>query len=497
MQTSANQQEYRATHKVFIFVLGAQYLLALIIGFITNSLVMGAGLGLLVIAVPIVLGLTQPASALSRHAVAIATQLMTALHIQQTMGMTEMHFQVFVMLAFLVYFRDWRIIVSATVVVAVHHGLGFLSQSSGGMLMVFEEGRLSFVILLIHAAFAVIECALLSAMVKRSSTEHKVATELKFAVKNIVHENGTINLAEKHIPQSPELVDFRNMLLAVKSLVNQSINVSGQLVGLADKVKHSSEELDNTVGEQNVQVSTISESMNNIVENINAVAELSRNANSIAGNAKSSTQDTQTSIEESRENIAQLKSILETTSSAISDLSTKCQNITDVMQSIKSVAEQTNLLALNAAIESARAGEHGRGFAVVADEVRNLAIKSKDSAVEIEKITALLTDSANQSVSNMNNCVEVVELAVGSSESATSNMRNVFTSIDQVSSNVTNVANSATEQASVSKSISDSTEHLNDLFKSEKEQVGHLQQDVKDLNILAEQLGAQLQRFSL
>ena len=82
------------------------------------------------------------------------------------------------------------------------------------------------------------------------------------------------------------------------------------------------------------------------------------------------------------------------------------------MQSIKSVAEQTNLLALNAAIESARAGEHGRGFAVVADEVRNLAIKSKESAEEIEQITVGLITSANASVAQMNDCVTMVDEAV-------------------------------------------------------------------------------------
>lgn len=497
MQQTSTLQDSIAIHRVFIVVLCVQFLLSLVIGFYTNTLLIGVVIGFSVIAVPIFFSLSQPSSALSRHAVAIATQLMTALHIQQTMGMTEMHFQVFVMLAFVSYFRDWRVIVSATVVVALHHVLGYVSQVTGGILTVFEEGRVSFIILLIHAAFAVIECAVLAAMVKRSSAEHKVAIELKSAVKNIVLADGTINLAEENIPQQVELSDFRNMLLAVKALVQQSMSASGQLVNVADKVKCSTQDLDSTVEEQNDQVSTIANSMKNIVQNINAVAELSLSANSIADNAKTSTQNTQSSIEDSRANTAQLKSILETTSTAIGDLSAKCQNITEVMQSIKSVAEQTNLLALNAAIESARAGEHGRGFAVVADEVRNLAIKSKESAEEIEKITALLTDSANHSVLNMNNCIEVVELAVSSSESATKNMIDVFTNIEQVTTNVTNVANSATEQAKVSKSISESTEHLNGLFLAEKEQVNHLQQDVKDLNELAEQLGQQLRSFSL
>lgn len=366
-----------------------------------------------------------------------------------------------------------------------------------GSIIVFEEARLSIIILIIHAAFAVIECAVLAAMVKRNAGEHKVASQLNYAVKAIVNSDGTINLSDNNIPNDADLVDLTKMLLAVRALAEKSSKVGTQLVCLTGKVKTASDGLDSTVGEQTSLVGTISEAMTNIVENINAVAKLSQNANDIAANAKQSTQETRNSIDDSGSNIAKLKNTLQTTSTAISDLSAKCENISSVMQSIKSVAEQTNLLALNAAIESARAGEHGRGFAVVADEVRNLAIKSKESAEEIETITSQLTDSANHSVVNMNNCVEMVELAVHSSTSATANMSDVFESIQQVTDNVTDVTNSATEQASVSQSISHSTEHLNKLFISEREQVADLQQDVQDLNVLAEELGVQLKRFTL
>lgn len=70
---------------------------------------------------PVYLALTRPGHAFTRHTIAVAQMLTSALLIHLTGGRIETHFHVFGSLAFLAFYRDWRVLVSATLVVALDH----------------------------------------------------------------------------------------------------------------------------------------------------------------------------------------------------------------------------------------------------------------------------------------------------------------------------------------------------------------------------------------
>jgi two-component system sensor histidine kinase/response regulator len=64
-----------------------------------------------------------PGAAITRYVIAVAQMLMSALLISLTGGRIETHFHVFGSLVILSFYRDWRVLVPATVVVALDHFL--------------------------------------------------------------------------------------------------------------------------------------------------------------------------------------------------------------------------------------------------------------------------------------------------------------------------------------------------------------------------------------
>jgi signal transduction histidine kinase/DNA-binding response OmpR family regulator len=83
------------------------------------AIVIGGALASLATAV----ALYAPGRALTRHVIAVSQMLFSALLIHLTGGRIETHFHVFGSLAFLAFYRDWRVLVPATVVVVIDHGL--------------------------------------------------------------------------------------------------------------------------------------------------------------------------------------------------------------------------------------------------------------------------------------------------------------------------------------------------------------------------------------
>ena len=78
-------------------------------------------LGGIITALPVLMAFRNPGTVLTRHTVAVGQMLMSALLIHLTGGRIETHFHVFGSLAILAFYRDWRVLVSASTVVYVDH----------------------------------------------------------------------------------------------------------------------------------------------------------------------------------------------------------------------------------------------------------------------------------------------------------------------------------------------------------------------------------------
>lgn len=92
-------------------------------GLLHVHLYIAVPLSFLIAFLPVVLVLTQPGETLTRHIIAIAQACMSALLIHLTGGRIETHFHIFGSLAFLAFYRDWKVLVTASTVVALDHCL--------------------------------------------------------------------------------------------------------------------------------------------------------------------------------------------------------------------------------------------------------------------------------------------------------------------------------------------------------------------------------------
>jgi PAS domain S-box-containing protein len=84
---------------------------------------------------PVWLAVYRSGAASTRYVIAVGQMLMGGLLIHLTGGRIETHFHIFGSLAFLAFYRDWRVLVPATIVVVLDHGLRgvFLPESVYGV----------------------------------------------------------------------------------------------------------------------------------------------------------------------------------------------------------------------------------------------------------------------------------------------------------------------------------------------------------------------------
>jgi PAS domain S-box-containing protein len=120
---------YRQTDRMFVTVMGVQWLGAIIISLLVSPSVwhaqsswnftVAALCGSLFCGIPIWLAAKNPGATSTRHAVAVGQMLTSALLIHLTGGRIESHFHIFGSLAFLALYRDWKILLSATTIISL------------------------------------------------------------------------------------------------------------------------------------------------------------------------------------------------------------------------------------------------------------------------------------------------------------------------------------------------------------------------------------------
>jgi two-component system, sensor histidine kinase and response regulator len=118
---------------------------------------------------PMILALVRPGRASTRHVIAVGQMLTSAIFIHLSGGRVETHFHVFVSLAFLAFYRDWRVLVTASVVVAVDHILRGLywPQSVYGVLTASPWRAFE------HAAWVVFEDCVLFLAIRQGLSDLK------------------------------------------------------------------------------------------------------------------------------------------------------------------------------------------------------------------------------------------------------------------------------------------------------------------------------------
>ena len=194
---------HRRTDRLFAGLMGFQWLLGIAFSLWVAPLTWAGAessthphvwaavvLGGIVSIFPALLGWFRPGERSTRYIIAVAQMLMGALLIHLTGGRIETHFHVFGSLAFLAFYRDWKVLIPATIVVALDHMLRgmFWPQSVYGVLVASDWRWLE------HAAWVVFEDLFLVVACLRSIAEMRQTAERTAALE---HEVRTRQEAEQ------------------------------------------------------------------------------------------------------------------------------------------------------------------------------------------------------------------------------------------------------------------------------------------------------------
>lgn len=355
-------------------------------------------------------------SSLSRIAISILIMGFPIIMIQQHLGRIEMHFHIFVVLAFLSLYKDILPIIAGSLTIAVHHLLFTYLQLSnstigGAKIVVFNYGC-GWDIAFLHAAFVILEAAVLIYMVYMITKQYLDSTEMIKNVNDITQRKDMTLEIKKDTVQGLAFFDF---IASLRSIINTAKLSSSNASDITTKVKTFAQLLHASSNQQQASMENITLNSERMKEEIYQTNQDMQQAKKRLDDANENLQSMGAKISHFAQEIENSATNENTMSHKLIELTHSAEEIKQILTVISDIADQTNLLALNAAIEAARAGEHGRGFAVVADEVRKLAERTQKSLVEINSSVNIVVQSINDTSENMStNAKHITRLSTDS-----------------------------------------------------------------------------------
>ncbi|WP_345685382.1 ATP-binding protein [Novipirellula caenicola] len=125
---------FRRTDRMFAVLMGLQWIVAIAVAIwfsphtwdgdqrsIHPHLIIAIVGGGVLASLPVAMALVFPGRTMTRHVIAISQVLFSSLLIHLSGGRIEMHFHVFGSFAFLASYRDWKVLVAPTLIVAADH----------------------------------------------------------------------------------------------------------------------------------------------------------------------------------------------------------------------------------------------------------------------------------------------------------------------------------------------------------------------------------------
>jgi methyl-accepting chemotaxis protein len=413
-------------------VLGTLGLGALVAGAIGAQydqlgLALGGSL-LLMLAAGAVVALAR-GSLFSRLVLPVLAMAMVALHIQLGRGTLEFHFGVFVTLAILLVYRDWKPLLAGAAAIAVHHVLFDRLQAAG--VGVYCTPQADLFKMFLHAGYVVVQTGLEVAVAVQMARSERQGQELG-ALVSAIERNGSIALDLQHVQASaPASVALQGVMGRIDQVVSQVQDSAANCNTASQEIASGNQDLSQRTERTASGLQQIASSMEQLTGTVRQTADSARTANQLASSASDAAGKGGTVV-------SQVVSTMDA-------ISASSRQIADIIGTIDGIAFQTNILALNAAVEAARAGEQGRGFAVVAGEVRSLAQRSADAAREIKTL--------------IGTSVERVETGSRLVAEAGASMQDIVSSVRRVTDMIGEISMATDEQSkglvSVNRSVSE------------------------------------------